>query len=152
MDQFSEETLPGPIPELGSRADFNEINDTEDIDVPFTPAARQVIDRCVDSLADGDEQALTGCLLRAISETPRSAAAQLIEEHGESGEHLLTALQALLGCESRCGEQPASPRLERVVIRAKREAYRRQHTEVSTLHLLMALLRERSSSPMQVVH
>ena len=121
-----------------------------DIDVPFTPAAQRVIDRCVDSLADGDGGYLTDCLLRAISETPESAAAQLIGEHGRSGDELLAALQPLLGRDTPEPSQPGPPRLERVVIRAKREAFRRRHTEVSTLHLLMALLRERVTAPLLI--
>jgi ATP-dependent Clp protease ATP-binding subunit ClpA len=144
MDPFSEEHAVGPVPDLGAQAQ-HLVRTADDIDVPFTPAARRVLDRCVDSLADGHDDLLADSLLRAIAETPESAAAQLIEEHGQPGEELLAALQALLRNGVVDQEPTSSPRLERLVIRAKREAYRHSHREVSTLHLLMALLRERAT-------
>jgi ATP-dependent Clp protease ATP-binding subunit ClpA len=143
MDQFSGENL-GVLGQDVDAAEFADSLVSENIDVPFTPAARRVLDRCADSLADGDAAVLTDHLLQAISDTPESAAAQLIDEHGDSGEELLTALQTMLGQDARDGDPVINPRLERVVIRAKREAFRRRHPEVSTLHLLMALLRERT--------
>src|SRR5687768_1940059 len=95
MDQFSEDNVAGPLPDLATEAQFAS-GTAEDIDVPFTPAARRVLDRCVDALADGHDEVLADSLLRAIAETPESAAAQLIEEHGQSGDELLAALQGLL--------------------------------------------------------
>lgn len=146
MNQYSEADLsfsPG-APGLESETGDSRLSD--DIDVPFTAAAERVLARCVDSLGDGRDLVLTDRLLRAISDTPESAAAQLIDEHGKSGEELLKALQVLLGRGANAATHANTPRLERVVIRAKREAYRRRHAEVSTLHLLMALLRERSTN------
>ena len=144
MDQFSAENLSVLVLDVDA-AELAEQFGSKNIDVPFTPAARRVLDRCVDSLADGEEAIFTDHLLRAISATPESAAAQLIDEHGDSGAELLTALQRMLGQNARDGDIETSPRLERVVIRAKREAFRHRHSEVSTLHLLMALLRERNA-------
>jgi ATP-dependent Clp protease ATP-binding subunit ClpA len=144
MDQFSTENLNVLVMDEDA-AEIAERFPSANIDVPFTPAARRVLDRCVNSLADGDEAILTDHLLRAISATPESAAAQLIDEHGDSGAELLSALQTVLGQDVRDGDLATSPRLERVVIRAKREAFRHRHAEVSTLHLLMALLRERTA-------
>jgi len=146
MDQYSEADLslsPG-APGLESEKADHRLSD--DIDVPLTAAAERVLARCVDSLGDGRDLVLTDRLLRAISDTPESAAAQLIDEHGKSGEELLKVLQVLLGRGANAATHANAPRLERVVIRAKREAYRRRHAEVSTLHLLMALLRERSAN------
>jgi ATP-dependent Clp protease ATP-binding subunit ClpA len=144
MDQFSEEHPAGPVPDLAAPAQ-RTVQTADDIDVPFTPAARRVLDRCVDALADGQDEVLADSLLRAIAETPESAAAQLIEEHGQSADDLLAALQVLLREGAADQEPTSSPRLERLVIRAKREAFRHSHREVSTLHLLMALLRERAT-------
>jgi ATP-dependent Clp protease ATP-binding subunit ClpA len=151
MDQFSEENLAGPLADVIAQAEL-AAESAEDIDVPFTPAARRVLDRCVDALADGHDDVLADSLLRAIAETPESAAAQLIEEHGQSGDELLAALQAVLRHGASDHEPTTSPRLERLVIRAKREAFRHSHREVSTLHLLMALLRERGASLRPLVH
>ena len=152
MDQFSEGDFAGSVADVASEAELVDLVVPENIDVPFTPAARRVLDRCVDSLADGETVALTDHVLKAITETPESAAAQLIDEHGSSGEDLLAALQPLLNQHARDGDLVTSPRLERLVIRAKREAYRRSHPEVSTLHLLMALLREESAAPIPTIH
>jgi ATP-dependent Clp protease ATP-binding subunit ClpA len=151
MDQFSEDNPAGPLPDLGAQAQPVGVT-ADDIDVPFTPAARRVLDRCVDALADGQDEVLADSLLRAIADTPESAAAQLIEEHGQSGDELLAALQALLRDGVADQEPTPSPRLERLVIRAKREAFRHSHREVSTLHLLMALLRERAASALPTIH
>jgi ATP-dependent Clp protease ATP-binding subunit ClpA len=74
----------------------------------------------------------------------------LIAEHDSSSENVLSALQSMLSSPDRPAltDQP-QPRLERVIIRAKREAFRHRHPEVSTLHLLMALIRERAGAGYQ---
>jgi ATP-dependent Clp protease ATP-binding subunit ClpA len=153
MDHIGNDILAGIPPDLipDEPAEILAAGDADlsvpDIDVPFTPAAQQVIDRCLD-LADlvGGSAILSEHLLLAIASTPGCAAAKIIAEHDLSTDNLLSALQTLLGNESSAppGRQE-SPRLERVIIRAKREAYRHSHAEVSTLHLLMALIRERAS-------
>ena len=69
----------------------------------------------------------------------------MIAEHDLSSESMLSALQFVLGTDAKqIPDHHPSPRLERVIIRAKREAFRNHHPEVSTLHLLMALIRERA--------
>ena len=153
MDHIGEDTLAGIPPNLISDeavdsavADATHYSPSPDIDVPFTPSAQRVIDRCVE-LADlvGGKAILTEHLLLAIASTPECAAAKLIAEHDHSSESMLSALQFVLGTDTRpIPDHHPSPRLERVIIRAKREAFRHQHREVSTLHLLMALIRERA--------
>jgi ATP-dependent Clp protease ATP-binding subunit ClpA len=153
MDHFGEDTLAGIPPNMvsaetndSSSADATHYTASPDIDVPFTPSAQRVIDRCVE-LADlvGGKAILTEHLLLAIAATPECAAAKLIAEHDHSSESMLSALQFVLGSDARpIPDHHPSPRLERVIIRAKREAFRHQHREVSTLHLLMALIRERA--------
>ena len=153
MDHFGEDTLAGIPPDLISGdserspvADRPEPAALPDIDVPFTPSARRVIDRCVE-LADlvGDTAVMTEHLLLAIASTPESAAAKLIAEHDHSSENALSAIQSILDKDTQpTSEHRSTPRLERVIIRAKREAFRHRHREVSTLHLLMALIRERA--------
>jgi ATP-dependent Clp protease ATP-binding subunit ClpA len=157
MDQSGEDILAGMPPDLISTespaaALSDECGDSvaPDIDVPFTPAAERVIDRCLE-LADlvGGSAVMTEHLLLAIASTPESAAAKLIAENDLSSEGLLAAMQVMLGADnSTLPANPTTPRLERVIIRAKREAYRHRHSEVSTLHLLMALIRERAGLAM----
>ena len=153
MDHFGEDTLAGVPPNLmaGDPTEpatpaSHDVTQAPDIDVPFTPSAQRVIDRCVE-LADlvGGKAILTEHLLLAIASTPECAAAKLIAEHDLSSESMLAALQFVLGNETKLvPDHHPSPRLERVIIRAKREAFRHHHPEVSTLHLLMALIRERA--------
>ena len=148
MDHVGEDTLAQLPPDLMTSDDTDL---PADIDVPFTPAAQRVIERSVE-LADmvGGDAIVTEHLLLAITSTPECAAAQLIAEHDSSSESVLSALQSMLGDTSRLAsaDQP-QPRLERVIIRAKREAFRHRHPEVSTLHLLMALIRERAGAGYQ---
>ena len=119
MDHVGEDTLAQLPPDVmaGDEADL-----PADIDVPFTPAAQRVIERSVE-LADmvGGDAIVTEHLLLAITSTPECAAAQLIAEHGSSSEGALSALQSMLGDTARpaAADQP-QPRLERVIIRAKR--------------------------------
>ena len=153
MDHIGSDILAGMPPDLIPDETLDQMMASDpdlsmpDIDVPFTPAAQQVIDRCLE-MADlvGGNAVLSEHLLLAIASTPGCAAAKIIAEHDLSSDNLLSALQTLLGSESStsAGRQE-SPRLERVIIRAKREAYRHSHAEVSSLHLLMALIRERAS-------
>jgi ATP-dependent Clp protease ATP-binding subunit ClpA len=153
MDQSGEDIQAGIPPDLiptGAAADVlsDQCADAvaPDIDVPFTPAAERVIERCLE-LADlvGGSAVMTEHLLLAIASTPESAAAKLIAEHDLSSEGLLAAIQGMLGGDSAATPvNPSTPRLERIIIRAKREAFRHCHTEVSTLHLLMAVIRERA--------
>ena len=151
MDQFGEEMKALLPPDLVPTRSDSIANSgpaaASDIDVPFTPSAKRVIDRCAEN-ADkrSPESLLTEDLLDAILATPECAAAKLISEHGWTTDELLTVLQFILGKET-VPATPAgspSPRLERVIIRAKREAFRHHHPEVSSLHLLWALIRERS--------
>lgn len=151
MDHIGEDTLAGIPPNVVSAEqiaspamDALQSAASPDIDVPFTPAAQRVLDRCVE-LADlvGGEEVMTDHLLLAIASTPECAAAKLIAEHDHSSESVLSALEFVLGKDATANsERKVAPRLERVIIRAKREAYRHRHREVSTLHLLMALIRE----------
>jgi ATP-dependent Clp protease ATP-binding subunit ClpA len=153
MDHFGEDTLAGIPPDLISAeradrlaSDALQPAASPDIDVPFTPSAQRVIDRCLE-LADlvGGKAVMTEHLLLAIASTPECAAAKLIAEHDHSSENALSALEYVLGKGVAAKEDhQAGPRLERIIIRAKREAFRHRHREVSTLHLLMALIRERA--------
>ena len=148
MDHVGEDTL-AQLPPNFMTTDGVEL--PADIDVPFTPAAQRVIERSVE-MADmvGGDAIVTEHLLLAITSTPECAAAQLIAEHDSSSESVLSALQSMIGGpdQPRTTDQP-EPRLERVIIRAKREAFRHRHSEVSTLHLLMALIRERAGAGYQ---
>ena len=100
----------------------------------------------------GGEAIATEHLLLAITSTPECAAAKLIAEQDASSDSVLSALQTMLGDAAQpvSADQP-QPRLERVIIRAKREAFRHRHAEVSTLHLLMALIRERAGAGYQKI-
>jgi ATP-dependent Clp protease ATP-binding subunit ClpA len=156
MDHIGDDILAGIPPDLipDTRVDAPLTEDVAestgpDIDVPFTSAAERVIERCVEmaELVGGDA-ILAEHLLLAIAGTPECAAAKLIAEHDLSSESMLSALQLVLGPEAKpISDRHPNPRLERIIIRAKREAFRHGHAEVSTLHLLMALIRERSSAP-----
>jgi ATP-dependent Clp protease ATP-binding subunit ClpA len=156
MDQTGEDIQAGIPPDLIPKADTDRplsedvVESTgPDIDVPFTPAAQRVIERCAE-MADlvGGDAILTEHLMLAIASTPECAAAKLIAEHNLSSENMLSALQLVLGPETRAVAQgQPNPRLERIIIRAKREAFRHGHAEASTLHLMMALIRERTSAP-----
>jgi ATP-dependent Clp protease ATP-binding subunit ClpA len=92
MDHFGEDTLAGIPPNMvsaesndSSSSDATHYTASPDIDVPFTPSAQRVIDRCVE-LADlvGGKAILTEHLLLAIAATPECAAAKLIAEHDHS--------------------------------------------------------------------
>ena len=120
MDHFGEDTLAGVPPKLmagdptePATPETERVTQTPDIDVPFTPAAQRVIDRCVE-LADlvGGKAILTEHLLLAIASTHESAAAKLIAEHDLSTESMLSALQFVLGTETRqVPDHQPSPRL-----------------------------------------
>jgi ATP-dependent Clp protease ATP-binding subunit ClpA len=151
MDHFGEDTLAEMPPDVVLGEPGRErLVDTPDIDVPFTPAAQRVIERSAE-LADlvGGEAVISEHLLLAITSTPECAAAKLIAEQGSSSVSVLSALQSVLGGEAKLDDEQENPRLERVIIRAKREAFRNRHSEVSTLHLLMALIRERAGAGYQ---
>jgi ATP-dependent Clp protease ATP-binding subunit ClpC len=136
--------LPGMFDEESSEAYGSE----PDIDVPFTAIARHVLDRAEDIAGlIGGEAILTEHLLLAISATPECAAARLISEFQGSSESLLAALEFILGLGGQAfASNQQNPRLERVLIRAKREAFRMNHSHVNTLHMLMALIRERQGT------
>jgi len=120
------------------------------IDVPLTAAAQHLIDRCswyVQTSFD-DSLDLVDHFVCAVRETPECTVSKLMNEEGIFPTEFITAIEQMLG-DSWSGSSSsfsAEPnlRLERVIIRAKREAYRRRHTEVSSMHLLWGLLRERS--------
>lgn len=119
-----------------------------DIDVPYTAIARHVLDRA-EEFAEmiGCEAVLTEHLLLAISAIPECAAAKLINEFRGSTQSLLSALEFIVGLAGPpVASQQSSPRLERVLIRAKREAFRMNHSHVNTLHMLMGLIRERQGN------
>jgi ATP-dependent Clp protease ATP-binding subunit ClpA len=151
MDHFGEDTLAELPPDvMAGEPGRARLVETPDIDVPFTPAAQRVIERSAE-LADlvGGEAVISEHLLLAITSTPECAAAKLIAEQGSSSDSVLSALQSVLGGEDTPHAEQENPRLERVIIRAKREAFRNCHSEVSTLHLLMALIRERAGAGYQ---
>ncbi len=153
MDHIEVDVLAGIPPDVMSAAyDDLEFGSFDGggpgIDVPFTEVAQRVLDRS-EEFAEfvGSDAVLTEHLQLAISSTPECAAAKLIQEHQGSSESLLSALQFVLGAFGPPNsENCVSPRLERVIIRAKREAFRHKHPEVTTVHLLMALIKERSGA------
>ena len=153
MDHFGEDTLAGIPPSMmDGESGRDRLGVAPDIDVPFTPAAQRVIERSAE-LADlvGGQAVITEHLLLAITSTPECAAAKLIAEQGSSSDSVLSALQSVLGGDDKPAAEQENPRLERVIIRAKREAFRHSHSEVSTLHLLMALIRERAGAGVQTL-
>lgn len=153
MDQVGSEAIPEFRPDLDLEHRVStptaEIP-LADIDVPFTASAQRVIERCrtyVECATDlGCD--LTDHLARAFWNTPECTVAKLMNEDGVLSAEFIASLEAMLGATygvSPDGEScAANLRLERVIIRAKREAYRRRHTEASSMHLLWGLLRERS--------
>jgi ATP-dependent Clp protease ATP-binding subunit ClpA len=151
MDHFGEDTLAEIPPSvLNGERGQDRPAETPDIDVPLTPAAQRVLERSAE-LADlvGGHAVVTEHLLLAIASTPVCAAAKLIAEQDSASESVLSALQSVLGSADKPAGEEQNPRLERVIIRAKREAFRHSHSEVSTLHLLMALIRERAGAGVQ---
>jgi ATP-dependent Clp protease ATP-binding subunit ClpA len=119
------------------------------IDVPLTPAAQRLIDRCswhVQTSFD-DSLDLIDHFVCAARETPECTVSKLMNEEGILPVEFINAIEQMLGetwsTSSSYATEP-NLRLERVIIRAKREAYRRRHAEVSSMHLLWGLLRERS--------
>jgi len=120
-----------------------------DIDVPITPAAQRVIDRCawyVETSYD-DSLDLADHFARAFWDVPECSVAKMMNDDGVLSNQFISCLETLLGetwgTASYSSTQPIL-RLERIIIRAKREAYRRRHSEVSSMHLLWGLMRERS--------
>lgn len=152
MDQIDVEVQvgipPDFVPGLFDEEPVEAVIAGPDIDVPYTAVARHVLDRAEEfAYLIGGEAILTEHLLLAISATPECAAAKLINEFRGSTDSLLSALEFIVGIAGPplATNQP-SPRLERVLIRAKREAYRMKHSHVNTLHMLMALIRERQGA------
>jgi hypothetical protein len=121
-----------------------------DIDVRFTVSAIRVIERCQKTLESSPDclPDLTEHLTRAFWDTPECSVAKLMVEDGILSDEFINCLEVLLGgsygMSPVIGTPSSNLRLERVIIRAKREAYRRRHPEASTMHLLWGLLRERS--------
>ena len=120
------------------------------IDVPLTATAHRLIERCawyVQTSFD-DRLDLIDHFFCAVRETPECTVAKLLNEDGILPAEFISSLEMMLGDSMGTSRTAWSGepnlRLERVIIRAKREAYRRRHTEVSSMHLLWGLLRERS--------
>ncbi len=79
--------------------------------------------------------------------TEQCAASRVLGSLGMQGDTLLRQLAFILGRNSgteQTSEVAYSPKATRVLAQAKLEAGRRDAAEVSTLHLLTTLLRERS--------
>ena len=154
MDQFGEDILRGLLPDLvPSDSDDGLIDGSSitDIDVPFTGSARRVLERCARYVDDaGPNASLVDMMMLAFHNTPECAVAHLMPEDEVLSEELLARLEQLLGSDrsmTSADRRPnVDPRLERVIIRAKRDAFRRSHPEVSSVHLLWALIRERSGA------
>jgi ATP-dependent Clp protease ATP-binding subunit ClpA len=158
MDQIEVDVLNGmPASLLKPQMEIDDFAESVEretgIDVPFTAAAQRVLESAEEfAHLIGGQAILTEHLLLAISSTPECAAAKLIQEHRGSTQSLLSALEFVIGS---AGPPPPdfvpSPRLGRVITRAKREAFRHNHTEVTTLHLLMALIKERQGAACYVL-
>ena len=153
MDQVGSEVITEFRPDLVSDACLAPPVDEiplADIDVPCTASAQRVIERCRTYVecTSALESDLTDHLARAFWNTPECTVAKLMNEDGVLSAEFIASLEAMLGATygiAPNGEScSANLRLERVIIRAKREAYRRRHMEASSMHLLWGLLRERS--------
>ena len=153
MDHIGELMTVGLPPSLApsdfTAARFDDLP-LPNIDVPLTSTAQSVIDRCLVLVNTSRDPRLnlTDHLTRAFWDTPECTVARLMTEDGILNDELVQSIEVMLGDgiatnRANPGTQP-NLRLERVIIRAKREAYRRRHPEVSTMHLLWGLLRERS--------
>ena len=118
------------------------------VPVETLSAATTAVLRAANELAvsRGNESVTADDLFAALVTTP-CAASNLLVEIKMTGEMLAEQLAFILG---RGSADPAtvdpviSPRLIRVLDTARLEAGRREATEISTLHLMTALLRERS--------
>ncbi len=78
------------------------------------------------------------------------AASRLLADLGFNGAALTDQLAFILGrgqAEPAAAAPVPSPRVEKAIELAKGEAGRREATEVSTLHLLTAVLREQTGVP-----
>ena len=154
MDHSGEDILGGLLPDLAPpEMDDALLDDASNpnIDVPFTPSAQRILDHCslyVDRA--GNQAKLVDLMMLAFQNTRECAVAHLLPDGDLMSEDLLARLEHLLGGDltvTAPDRRPnVDPRLERVIIRAKRDAFRRSHPEVSSIHLLWALIRERSGA------
>ena len=118
---------------------------SSDIDLPLTATAQYAVELCALYAETSRDPSLdlVDHLFRAFRDTPGNTVADLMDEDGLPTPALVACLNALVGGDWNADRTrlPAL-RLERVIIRAKREAWRRRHDQVSCLHLLLGLARE----------
>jgi ATP-dependent Clp protease ATP-binding subunit ClpC len=85
-------------------------------------------------------------LLIGLAREQRGVAAQVLASLDLSAERLRESIVFIGGrgeVEPPPGEPTPTPRLQRILEAAEKEAARRQQTQVGTIHLLLALVRER---------
>ncbi|HKG25223.1 MAG TPA: Clp protease N-terminal domain-containing protein [Thermomicrobiales bacterium] len=85
-------------------------------------------------------------LLIGLAREERGAASRVLASLDLTADQLRESI-VFIGGRGESGppsdDPPLTPRLERVLEAAEKEASRRQQTQVATLHLLLALVRER---------
>lgn len=114
----------------------------------LSTCARQALERAADEARRfGDPYVGTDHVLLALCGFEAAAAARVFAELEVDGELLAARMAFIRGraVTSDNGEiaMGQSPRLQRVLATAAKDAAKRGHTEIGTLHLLAGLLREK---------
>ncbi len=95
----------------------------------------------------GDPFVGTDHLLIGLASVECGAAHQILRSLNVDSERVLTTMRFIRGVDQPNGDAPPelafSPRLVRVLESAAKDAAKRNHTELGTLHLLSGILRER---------
>lgn len=95
-------------------------------------------------------------LIVALAEQPASAAANVLSALGFAADDLRETMDFILGAPAEpapdIAEAPLSPRLQRVVVAAGAEADRQNQPDITTLHLLVGLVRERAGIAVALLH
>jgi ATP-dependent Clp protease ATP-binding subunit ClpA len=115
----------------------------------LTPCARQTLDRASDEAQRmGDPYVGTDHVLLAMVSIDTAAAKRVLEILEIDADRLSGTMRFIRGTDnppSNGGvEYPYSPRLQRVLESAAKDAVKRSHGEIGTLHLLSGMLKERS--------
>jgi ATP-dependent Clp protease ATP-binding subunit ClpC len=134
-EEFPDEELPEPEPEVDLAR--------------MTEAARRALDAASETARGrGDSFVGSDHLLLGLALTGGCAAARLLATLDFSTKRIQTELSFILGAPNGDvpveDQQPYSPRLQRVIEFAAKECAKRRHPEITTLHLLSGLLRERT--------
>ncbi len=114
----------------------------------FTACARNVLNYAKEEARSlGHAHLGTEHLLIALAREEQGAAARVLSSLGITADQLRNSVAFIAGrgepLPADSQEPSPTPRLSRVLESAAQEAKKRSHNVVSTLHLLLALLRER---------